>query len=115
LDKVKLNKVELRAIVQKNRDAHKAIYEQAFEGYRKACVANLEQNLEAVRKGSKQRVWLTEVPPDDHTKDYDRILRMIDLSIDTEVVLTEKGFQQYVLDDWDWKQAWATANTKYTT
>jgi hypothetical protein len=115
MDKVKVKKDELRKLVQKNRDAHKAVYEQAFEGYRKACIQNLEANLESVRRGKKERIWLTETPPDDHTSDYDRVLRMIDMSVDTEVVLTEKAFQQYVLDDWDWKQTWAMSNSKYTS
>ncbi len=51
--------------------------------------------------------------PEDHTRDYDRRIKMYEMDIDDTIEMTEQEFAQYVLDDWGWKQAWTTSNTAY--
>ncbi len=110
---VKIKKDQLREIVQKNRDGHRALWEEAVEGYRSAVMAALEQNFEAFKARKITRVSINEAPPEDHTDDYDKLLRKLDLSIDDVAMLDDEEFSNYVMDDWSWKKNWAVSNAKY--
>ena len=113
MDSVKVSKLELERIVQINRDKHGAEYAEAFSGYRMACISALEANLEAFRAGKAERIFINEHPPEDHTKDYERVLRMLAMSTEAEVTLSAESFEHYVLDDWQWRRVWSATNAKY--
>jgi hypothetical protein len=51
--------------------------------------------------------------PEDHTDDYERAIKMLDLDVREDIELTEQEFAQYVLDDWGWKDQWTTTNSAY--
>lgn len=108
---VSVKKAELLAIVQTNRDQHRAAFEKAFAGYQKECMEVLQNNLDALLKDSKHIVVFFEQPPADHTDDYDRVIAMLKMSVDENIELTNLDFAKYVQDDWDWKDS----NSKYST
>lgn len=54
-----------------------------------------------------------DAPPKDMTKEYDRVLRMLKLDVRDEIELDEREYRQFVENDWQWRQAWATSNSKY--
>jgi hypothetical protein len=111
---VKIRKAELKAIVTKNAAKHRDDLADAWDGYNKACIDVLEKLLAKFRSGEKvTAVQLYERPPEDHTKDYDRVLKMIDMSVDNEIELDQNDFSRYVLDEWEWKEMWAVSNSKY--
>ena len=51
--------------------------------------------------------------PVDHSEDYKVILGMLEIHQADYVNLSEKQYKQYWLDDWDWKDQWATTNSSY--
>ena len=53
------------------------------------------------------------VYPQDHSRDYDRAIRMMQSSIFDEVKLTTDEYDAYVLNNWEWKQNFLTTNTVY--
>jgi hypothetical protein len=114
MDKVKIEKVALREIVQKNRDEHRTIFEEAVEGYKKKAVELLEAHIERIKKGAVEQINVRLPTPKDHTSDYDRVLRMIDLSVDGQLELDERRFSEYVMDDWDWQRGFLTETSAYT-
>ena len=99
--------------VTENRENHHGQYEKAFEGYRRDCIECLEGNLAALKGGSRERIYITETAPEDHTKDYDRVIAMLSASVDEEIELNASEFDNYVQDDWNWKENWMSSNTKY--
>lgn len=105
----------LKSHVQRNMATHKKDYKEAFKGYKKECIEILKENLEAMESGDSRRLYLNETPPEDHTKDYERVLKMANASVSKTVVLTQEEFSAYIDDDWGWKQNWMVANTKYMT
>jgi hypothetical protein len=48
------------------------------------------------------------------TKDYDRVLKMLDMTTDEVVVLSEDDFAQYVMDEWQWKEQFSQINSTYS-
>lgn len=110
---VRIKKSQLVEILTQNRDNHRKLFNDAFEGYRKECMEILAENLDALRRGEQRRVKFYEQAPEDHTPDYDTVLRMLDMSVDDVVELDQRSFAQYVEDDWGWRENWSSSNSKY--
>lgn len=111
---VTVKKEELRAKVQANRDAHKAIFDEAVEGYRAKIVGLLEDHLKRVKKGKMEAIKIWLPIPEDHTNDYNRVLAMLDMSVDAEITIDQNTFASYVMDDWHWKNEFLTASSAYS-
>lgn len=114
MQKITVRKTELREIIQANRDEHREIFEEAVEAFKARCIEELESRLKDVRAGRKINMMISLPVPEDHTEDYDRALRMLELSIDDEIDLTEEDVAQYVQDDWSWSRAWAANTGSYS-
>jgi len=110
---VRIKTAELLKIVKENREQHRATFEEALEGYRKEAIVQLELMLEEARRGKRIRRSVTLIEPMDQTKDYDRVIRMLELTVDEEVDLTASEFAQYVQDDWVWKEQFAGSTMSY--
>ena len=110
---VTVNKLSLIDIITKNRDGHSDRYEKAWAGYRKEAIETLEDHLSALKDGKRIAHVRMDSAPTDHTEDYDRVLEMLNMSVDDTIELSNGEFQQYVQDDWNWSQMWNVSNTKY--
>jgi hypothetical protein len=110
---IKINKAELLGIVKANRETHHTVFLEALEGYRKAVIAELEKALDDARSG--KRIWratgLTQ--PINQVAEYDRAIRMIELSVDEHISLEEDEFAQLVLDKWAWSRSFSASNKSY--
>ncbi len=53
------------------------------------------------------------VYPENHTRDYEKAIRMVELSVYENFSLTEKQFQEYVLNDWSWKEQFLSVANVY--
>lgn len=110
----RIEKVQLLEVLASNRAKHRAIFEEAVEGYRKKAIAMLNENLDAIKANKNHRVGVYLQVPEDHTRDYDRIIKMVNMSTDNEIVLQETDFKSYVMDDWQWTQQFLTSNAVYS-
>jgi hypothetical protein len=109
--------VSKRVLVEslnKNLGTHQAIFEEALEGYRLKAIATLEENLRAVKAGKGVRVQVYMELPESHKKDYERILRMLEMDQNDTVVLTEDQFRQYVEDDFSWQHQFLNETAQYS-
>ena len=113
--KVTVKQDELLKILQENRSVHKADYEDAYKGYLETCAETLEKMLAEINAGDRETVQWTEYPPQNQVKDYDRVIRMLELSVDDEIELSAEEFSNFVQDDWQWKDSWAVSNSHYIT
>jgi hypothetical protein len=111
---VTVQKDDLMEIVKANRDEHRTIFEKAVEGYRKRAIEILEEHIERIKHGKVERVVVQLPVPQDHTADYDRVLKMLDMSVDDEVTLDEQAFAEYVMDDWHWQRQFLTDSSSFT-
>ena len=111
---IKVDKLELIRKLTENREKHRAIFLEASEGYRTAAIAELDSMLADAKAGKTIRRSVTLVQPMDQTKDYDRALQMLAMSVEDAIVLEESDFRCYVLDEWNWKAGFSASNIRYS-
>lgn len=111
---IRVRKEQLLLKLQENRDAHRELFLKAQEGYKKRAVQELEAALARAKNGSAEQVYVHLPFPEDHTKDYDHIIAMVEMSVDDLFELNQNDFASYVLDDWAWKANFTQSIMAYT-
>lgn len=110
-----LKKDSLLGYLRDNRKEHRDIFEEAVEGYKKKAVELLEAHIARIKKSSLERVSVSIPVPVDHTRDYDRVISMIENTEDDVIELEEHEYAQYVLDDWAWQREFLSTNSAYSS
>lgn len=113
MDTVTVKRDELLAVVKKNRDNHRAVFEKAQVAYRERVIKELDLMLADAKAGRRIRRAIALPEPEDHTRDYDRIVRMLEMSVDDVLELSEHDFSRYAMDQWEWAAAFATNTLSY--
>lgn len=111
---VKIKKAKLLAELKKNRTQHRKIFEEAQKGFRAEVIKQLDERLAEARAGKKIDIHIRLQEPVDQTADYDRAIRMLEMSEDATILLSEADFACYVLDDWAWKRNFLISNSAYS-
>lgn len=99
--------------LMENRDAHRALFLVAQRGYRHEVTRALEKAFEEARAGTAYRTYIPLVEPLDHSNDYNVVIAMLEMSVDTQIEIEQREFQHYVLDKWDWADQARFVNTTY--
>lgn len=115
MNTVKVDKGELLKRITENRDKHRAIFEDALIGYRKCVIEELDKRLADARSGRKIDLYIGLIEPQDHTKDYNSAIDMLEMSVDSEITLTSVDFRRYVRDEWEWKEQFIGSTAVYNT
>lgn len=138
MDGVTIQKEKLLEILMENREKHNAIYEAAVSGYydkvaaelttkksqAKNLIAEYDKKFKMVKEESKfdPKFKVSFSPttfcakfPENHIYDYDKSIKMVELSVHGLFALTHKEFDQYVMNNWAWKQSFLDNNTPYVT
>jgi hypothetical protein len=110
---IAVKKDALIAALKKNRDGHRSQYEEAHAGYRKALIETVGRMYDDAKKGLEVAHMIHLDIPEDHTRDYDRLVGMLDMSIDETVLITATEYSQYVMDDWGWKERFISTSNAY--
>jgi hypothetical protein len=113
--KSRIKKDKLLEILRENRARHRGVFEASLAGYRTAAEQLLTQSLAEMSAGRTPELRILLSRPEDHTRDYDRIIRMLELDVDSEFVLDEEQFSNYVMDDWRWKRDWLRMSNRYAS
>lgn len=110
---VKVLKSDLKASLLSNKKIHKIQFEKAYEGYVNTCMSVLTENLKSFKEKKPTSLVITERAPENHTADYDRALKMLEMSVEDVIEISKEEFTQLVQDDWSWKKSWGISNSKY--
>jgi uncharacterized protein YozE (UPF0346 family) len=111
---IRVRKEELLERLKENRAGHRELFLKAQDGYREKAIKELESALDRAKNQTAERVYVALPFPEDHTKDYDHIIAMVEMSIDDLFELNQNDFARYVLDDWEWKAAFTQSVMAYT-
>lgn len=113
MEKVKIDKKRLMDRLIENSIIHEREYNKALADYRKAATIELNNLLAKLENGEKISKYLKTEPPTCHLADYSRARQMLEWSLDNEVELTEKEFECFINDNWDWKEHFRAVNSSY--
>ncbi len=115
LEKVTVKKEELLEALKANRDSHRSEFLKAQAGWKAIILEELERRLADARNGLKVMASFHYPEPEDHTKDYNRVIRMVEMEVENKITMGEREFSQFVMDDWDWKAHWTASNMAYVS
>lgn len=108
IDNFIYRKADLLKIIRKNRDAHKKTAAKAKVKHRALLIRTCAQSLARAKAGKSVAAHHFLEDPKEFTKDYDRAIRMLELTTLTHVKLEGTQFKQLVMDEWPWSGQFAT-------
>ena len=108
---------EVLSALRENRIEHASIVEEAMAGYQKKVEERLQKAIADVREGKVDPTLgygfnLSGVK--NHTRVYDRAIRMFELEQRTIVELTQEQVGCLIMDEWDWKDDFIGSNAIYS-
>lgn len=118
MDKVTVKKSELVKIVEENREIHRDEFDEAWDAFKDKAIDNFTELLKAAKnmnKGQEIKLHANLIQPKDHTDDFDRVLKMLQLEVSDEVTLKEDEFSQIVQNDWRWAREFSQAYVSNTS
>lgn len=113
---VKLNKTELLGIVRENKSKHILAYKEAVDDYMEAARTIVNYNVDRINERTVEAIAKCKtVPaaPKSYEDEYSRAIRMLELSVETEIELEADVFNQLVLDEWHWKNQFSLMASTY--
>lgn len=112
----RIDRLKLLDIIKKNREKHHSVFTEALEGFRVAAIAQLESMVEEARRPKgKIQMSITLRQPIDQTATYDRVIMMLELSEDQQIVLGDNEFRNFVQDKWNWTREFSASNKSYVS
>jgi hypothetical protein len=120
---VTIKRTELLKRVQDNRIKHIAEYQAAVAGYKTAAIdainkatQRLQRQVEELEEGETIHIGsiaFNLAVPQDHQKDYDQAIAMLEMSVDDEITIRGDDFAHYAMDDWAWKTEFLNVSNHY--
>lgn len=122
---VKVNRAELLETIRVNRKVHVREYLESVIGYKEAALSaidramgRLKNQVEDLEAGEVLRlaaVTFNLKIPENHNKDYDQVIKMLEMCVDDQLTIKSDEFACYVMDDWDWKDEFNMTKSTYSS
>jgi len=115
---IKANIDELLNTIIFNRDNHRDTFEQALTNYHNKAIEEFEKRIERIKKNKDFSLYVNIPVPEDHTEDYDRVIKMLQMhkkAGEDFIEISEHQFSMYICDEWAWRKQWLTNTQSYTT
>ena len=110
-----MNKNDLLEILCENRKKHKEQYKESIKAFRVKAADLLNKELQKIIAGKKFDVYFDLQKPVSHEKDYDLVIKMVEMSVDDILELQQDEFNQLVNDEWTWKSSFRlSVNSNYS-
>lgn len=103
--------------LRKNLSEHADIVKEAREGYVREAEQALNHRLAQIRDGKIVDLTFRLSPPQDHSKEYQTVIKMLELHLEAggdKIELKAADVQQYVLNNWGWMDAFLLSNSAYS-
>ena len=123
---VKVKVSELKEKICFNRQKHIEEFNEAVDGYNDSVRAEIHAAIVMLRErideldeiDADKMIRLSNIRfdlevPFNHEKDYDQVIEMLKMTVDTEVILKADEFACYVMDDWSWKKDFLAVSQCY--
>lgn len=112
----KIKKLDLLEILRENREKHAKEYKSAIKEWKKRCTKALRKALKKAE--NEERVidlhLFQDLPrPTHYTKNYDVVIRRLELEVEMTVELDDQEFQSWVMDNWQWSGTFVGTTSLY--
>ena len=115
---------EVLDALRTNLTEHKEIVTEARRGYLDKAQTMLGKRMAQLRSGKLVRLDFSLSPPTDHSRDFETVIRMLELHAGAHVTseaspkatieLKATDVQRFVLNDWSWARDFFVANSAYS-
>lgn len=112
---VKVNKSELIAALKANKIKHDALFLAAVEGYWKSAQIKLLEMQKELDAKKPLETHLDLNYPVSYAESYESSIEMAQMSVDDIIVLTQREFNSYIRNKWEFVAAFNISNSKYNS
>lgn len=109
---IRVKKTDLLKKLTQNRAKHEREHKLAMTGFFKKQISALGKYLAKAKRGKVVGHFNMPRPPV-YLEEYDRVIAMLRMSVETEIELTEDEFAKYAQDQWAWRDAFMTVSNSY--
>lgn len=125
MHQVTLDKMQLLEIVRKNRGQHVAEFNDSYKGWlhqaeekARDILTNIgsakERYAQSGTADFRTPTFRELEEPESFANEYDRAMKMLELSVDGQIVLTRDEFANLVLDEWRWTESFKSKVAVYS-
>lgn len=115
MQRITISKSVLLPIVVENKNKHNEVFNLAVSGYWQKAENILSDKLEKVKNKERIENSLGLSYPVSYENDYNRVIRMLELTNEKEIDLSSNEFDQYVRNEWSWKNVFISNSLSYAT
>lgn len=127
MNSIIMNVSKVLETVKENRKTHKEDFILALNGYKikseekfRKYTKQFKQNLldfDIEPKNLQVSLGSFNLPifPENHLAEYDRVIKMLEMTTQKEIELDHKEFSNYIMDNWDWKNSFKTIVSGYAS
>ena len=115
MNDIRVDKDELLKTLNTNLENHTSTLKKAMSARNTEIKKQLSELLLLMESSVdfQAKETITFPMPDDHTNDYERVIKMVKMSVDEVIELNESQFDQLVLDNWHWKKEFMFKSAGY--
>ena len=113
MENIRVPKTKLLETIKQNRDEHRDQFLKAQEAYRETAIKQLDEQLALARERKSFHLRFTLPVPKDYTESYDTAIQMLEWETADVIELSQHDFERYVLNRWEWAQAFAASTAIY--
>lgn len=103
-----MEKSVLLDALRKNREIHRAEFEEAQAEFLLRLEAELKEALKRVKKSSFEELAKLSVNPRapvSHLAEFDEVIEMMEFSTSDEITIDSVSFRAYVKNQWAWSDS----------
>jgi hypothetical protein len=116
MNAIKMNRLELLAIVRANKITHVAEFINSIEDYKTVVLQLATANMKLAKSADLEqfkKIKSLLPAPISYENSYTRAIRMLELSVEDIIDVEEDVFNQLVLDEWVWKNSFSASTSMY--
>lgn len=108
---------ELLVILKKNLKEHQETFETAWKQFLidyDEEAEKLKEEIKSLEPGASPKFQINLLLPENHSRDYERAITMLEMHQDDTIPLNEDEVTKYVMNDWRWSRDWASNTRSYS-
>jgi hypothetical protein len=114
METITVDKADLHAKLETNRQAHQELFDKAQVVYREKMIEELDRALAEAKAGRRIRRAFSLPVPENHVEDFDTAIQMLEWETEDYVELSHRDFRRYVQNQWEWERSFAANTMSYS-